>query len=171
MRILITLLSLYALLFANIFDIKSYEANFKQTITNNSNKEILYKGKIYFKNNGNILWSYTEPIIKNVFINKNKVIIDEPELEQAIISNMDDDLNLIKILKESKKINNNTYENTINEITYTIKTYKNNLNAIFYKDEIENKVKIIFSNEKVNQNIDDKIFQFSYSDYYDIIRK
>ena len=98
MKLLINLIVLNLSLFANIFDVKSFQADFKQTITNNSSKQILYSGKIYIKDTNKVLWSYKEPIVKNVFINKNKLIIDEPELEQAIISNINDDLNLVKIL-------------------------------------------------------------------------
>ena len=171
MRILIIASILYINIFANIFDIKSYEAQFKQTVTNNSNKELLYKGNIYFRNDGNILWQYVEPIVKNVYINKNEIIIDEPELEQAIISKINNEMNLISILKESKKIDNNTYENTINNIKYTIKTYDSKLKAIFYNDEIGNEVKIVFDNVKIDKTINDKKFIFLYPEYYDIIRK
>ena len=103
MKLLIVHIFFITSIFATIFDIETYEANFKQTITNNSAKEILYKGKIYLTNTNKVLWRYQEPIVKDVYINNNQVIIDEPELEQAIISTVDDDLNLLKLLKESKK--------------------------------------------------------------------
>jgi outer membrane lipoprotein carrier protein len=171
MKLLIVLIFFINSIFATIFDIETYEANFKQTITNNSAKEILYKGKIYLTNTNKVLWRYQEPIVKDVYINNNQVIIDEPELEQAIISTVDDDLNLLKILKESKKIDKKTYINSINDIKYTIKTYQDSLKAIFYTDEIGNKVKIIFTDEKINETIDNQIFEFNYPSHYDIIRK
>jgi len=171
MKLLIILIVFNLSLFANIFNVKSFQADFKQTITNNSSKQILYTGKIYLKDTNKVLWSYKEPIIKNVIINKNILIVDEPELEQAIVSNINDDLNLVKILRESKKINNDTYTNTINNIKYTIKTYQDKLNAVFYTDDIGNSVKIVFSNEIINKNINDDIFEFKFPVNYDIIRK
>ena len=170
MKVLISIIIFITVSFANIFDIKTYQGTFKQTVTNNSNKEILYTGELYFNSTGHILWKYFNPN-KNVYINKNKVIIDEPELEQAIISTIDIDLNLIKILKQSKKIDDKTYTNTINDITYTIKVYEDMLQAIFYTDELNNKIKIVFSNGKINKTIKSDIFKFNAPDYYDIIRK
>ncbi len=169
MKILLILLNLYLLSFANIFDIKNLKADFTQTIKNNSNSIIKYQGNIIFDTN-NILWHYNEPA-KNVYISQSQIIIDEPELEQAIISNISEELNLINILKESKKIDENTYENTLNNITYTIKIYNNKLQAIFYTDELDNKVSIVFKNVKTNTDLKKDVFKFNPPAYYDIIRK
>ena len=169
MKTLFLLISITIISFANIFDITNLKADFKQTIKNNSSSNISYKGTIVLNEN-NILWHYNEPI-KNVYISNSKVIIDEPELEQAIISNIDEELNLLNILKESKKIDNKTYENTLNNIVYTIKIHEEKLQAIFYTDELENKVSIIFTNVKVNTKVDNSIFVFNAPSYYDIIRK
>jgi outer membrane lipoprotein carrier protein len=170
MKVLISVIIFITISFANIFDIKTYQGDFTQTITNNSNKEITYKGRLYFNSNGNILWRYYNPN-KNVFINQKEIIIDEPELEQVIISTINTDSNLIKILKQSKKIDNKTYTNKINNINYTIKTYENMLQAIFYTDELNNKIKIVFKNGKINKNIKKNIFVFNLPANYDIIRK
>jgi len=169
MKIILILINIYILSFANIFDIENFKADFTQTIKNNSNSEIKYNGNIIFDKN-NILWHYNEPS-KNVYISKTQFIIDEPELEQAIISQISEELNLLNILKESKKIDNTTYKNTLNNIEYTIKIHKNKLQAIFYTDELDNKVSIVFANVKVNTPIDTKLFVFNPPSYYDIIRK
>jgi outer membrane lipoprotein carrier protein len=169
MKTLFLLLIISIISFANIFDIQNFKADFTQTIKNNSSNTISYKGNIVFDTN-NILWHYNEPV-KNVYISNSKVIIDEPELEQAIISNINEELNLISMLKESKKIDKNTYKNTLNNIIYTIKIYNNTLQAIFYTDELDNKVSIIFSNVKINTKVDKSIFIFNPPSYYDIIRK
>ena len=169
MKIIILLINMYIISFANIFDIKNLKANFTQTIKNNSNSVISYKGNIIFNTN-NILWHYNEPE-KNVYISKTEIIIDEPELEQAIISKIDEELNLLNILKESKKIDDTTYENTLNNIKYTIKIHKNKLQAIFYKDELDNNISIIFSEVQTNTKINKNIFVFNTPAHYDIIRK
>jgi len=169
MKILFIIINFYILTFANIFDINNLTANFTQTIKNNSNNIINYNGNIIMDKN-NILWHYNEPV-KNVYITKTKFIIEEPELEQAIISTLDDKLNILNILKESKKVDETTYENTLNNITYTIKIYNNKLQAIFYTDELDNKVSIVFKDVKTNTKIDKNIFIFNPPAYYDIIRK
>jgi len=171
MKVLISIISLSIYFYANIFDVNTYQAKFKQTVTNNSQQEILYKGELYLKSNGNVLWKYQDPLIKNVYISNSKVIIDEPELEQAIISDINDDINLLNILKESMKIDKSTYTNTINEVKYTIKVQGNDLKAIFYTDEIGNNIKIVFTQAIVNENIADETFTFIAPVHYDIIRK
>ena len=169
MKVLISIIIFISTGFANIFDIQNLKADFTQTIKNNSSNTISYKGNIVF-NKKNILWHYDEPI-KNVYITNSKIIIDEPELEQAIISKIDEELNLLNILKESRKIDDTTYENTINNIIYTIKINNNNLQSILYKDELDNDVSIEFLNVKTNIFINKDIFVFNPPSYYDIIRK
>jgi len=171
MKVLISIISFGILVWANVFDVNTYQSKFKQTVTNNSQQEILYKGELFLKSNGNVLWKYQEPFIKNVYISNARVVIDEPELEQAIISDINNDLNLLTILKESIKIDDNTYENTINEIKYTIKIHSNDLKAIFYTDEIGNNIKIVFNQAIIDKKIPDEKFMFTTPLHYDVIRK
>jgi outer membrane lipoprotein carrier protein len=97
-------------------NIKPFEANFTQTVTNINKKSISYKGNIYFNNDKNVLWKYLTPTIKNIYITKNKLIIEEPDLEQAIYTTIDDKLNLTKLLNNVTKISNNIYQTTVNDI-------------------------------------------------------
>ena len=46
---------------------------------------ITYQGEVFIKNSGQILWKYKTPVVKNVYIDNNMAIVDEPELEQAIL--------------------------------------------------------------------------------------
>lgn len=157
---------------ANIFDsLKSFEANFVQTITNTSNKSIEYKGKLYISEPSQILWQYKTPIIKNVYVLNSFAIVDEPELEQAIFTRLENDLNLLKIIKASKKIKENEYETFINNIKYKIFLENKKIAKIKYQDELENKVFIKFLNIKQNEKVDDEIFKFLPPSSYDIIRK
>jgi len=171
MKVLISIISFGILVRANVFDVNTYQSKFKQTVTNNSKQEILYKGELYLKSNGNVLWKYKDPFIKNIYISNSRVVIDEPELEQAIISDINDDLNLLSILKESIKVDDVTYENTLNNIKYTIKIHDNDLKAIFYTDEIGNNIKIVFTDAIINKDIADEKFVFTTPLHYDIIRK
>lgn len=157
---------------ANVFQsIKSFQASFKQTITNSSKTTIEYKGYIYIKDDSKILWQYKTPIVKNVYILENVAIIDEPELEQAIYTTLDKEINLFKILEEAQQINSNEYEATLNEINYTIILKDNSISSIQYKDELENQVLITFNEVIQNPVIDSELFKFLPPVYYDIIRK
>lgn len=152
-------------------NIQSFQANFMQTITNNSKSNIEYKGEVFIKSNGNILWKYKEPIIKNVYVNNNFAIVDEPELEQAIFTSLENEINVIKLLKDAKKVSNNRYEAKLHNVNYFIETKDEQISSISYSDELENKIKINFSNIKQNMPINNELFKFVAPDYYDIIRK
>ncbi|MFX4155806.1 outer-membrane lipoprotein carrier protein LolA, partial [Aliarcobacter butzleri] len=77
-----------------------------QTITSNSSDVILYKGQVFIKSSGKILWKYKTPVEKNVYIDNNSAIVDEPELEQAIFTKLENEINIIQLLKDAKKIDN-----------------------------------------------------------------
>ncbi|RXJ87033.1 LolA-like outer membrane lipoprotein chaperone [Arcobacter sp. CECT 8985] len=157
---------------ANIFkNINSFQADFVQLIKNSSNKNIEYKGQVFIKNDGKVLWRYKSPIIKNVYINKNFAIVDEPELEQAIFTSLDKKIDIVKLLNSAKKVGQNKYSAKLYNVDYEIVVKDKKISEILYKDELENKITIKFSNIKQNISLDDKIFKFTAPNYYDIIRK
>ena len=158
--------------YANILkDIKTFDANFQQKIINPSKKEILYKGHLFIKEPNYILWQYKEPVIKNVYIINNFAIIDEPELEQAIFSRLQDEIDILELIKTAKKIDENRYLAKIYDVNYTLTTKDNKIQKIEYKDALENSVIISFTNVVQNEEIDDEIFKFLPPEHYDIIRK
>jgi outer membrane lipoprotein carrier protein len=152
-------------------DLKSLESDFTQTVFNPSKKEIVYKGKLFINIDGKVLWQYKTPIIKSVYLIDNSVIIDEPELEQAIYTTLEDSIDFIKLLKNAKKIDNYQYKTTIKDIDYNILVNNNNIESISYKDTLGNSVIIKLDNSKVNVKLDDEIFKFLPPEYYDIIKK
>lgn len=160
-----------ALIANNLKAINSFQASFKQTIINNSNKEILYTGKIYMKKPFNVVWRYDEPIQKFVYIQYNKVTIIEPDLEQAIISQLDKEFNLLELLNNSTQISPTQYISTFNNINYKLTIIDNQLQEISYKDSIDNTIIIHFFNINQNEPILDTIFSYSIPTDYDIIRK
>ena len=87
-KVLIVTLVFASSVFAsiNLEELKSFKAEFKQTVTNESNKTIEYKGSVFIKNTGKVLWKYKTPVEKNVYVLDDLAIVDEPELEQAIYS-------------------------------------------------------------------------------------
>lgn len=172
MKIFILLIISTILSFAlDIKELKTFEADFKQSIINNSNNEIIYQGKIYIKHPSLFFWKYNTPIEKLVYITKKHVTIIEPELEQAVISKLSDELNIIKLLEESKKIDKNTYEAILYNKKYTLTLKENRLDTIKYTDELDNKITLTFLNAKQNKTIDNQIFKYNIPYEYDVIRK
>jgi len=154
-----------------IKNINSYEASFTQSIVNSSGKEILYNGNIYIKQPHKIVWKYNVPIEKLVYINNKIVTIIEPDLEQAIISKLEQEINILKLLKDAVKVKDNLYESRLYDRDYFITIVDNQLIQIKYKDEIDNNVTIDFKDIKQNQALPDDIFKFRIPFHFDIIRK
>ncbi|PIF04843.1 MAG: cell envelope biogenesis protein LolA [Arcobacter sp.] len=170
-NILIFLLLLNTL-YASEFDkITTFEATFTQTITNSSGNIVIYKGTLHIKKPNKIKWQYKTPIEKFVYIKRYTVTIIEPELEQAIITKLDKEINIFKLLKNAKKIAGNTYLSNFNNINYTLVFKNNKLHKIIYKDEIENDIVLLFTNVLQNHKIDEKIFKFFIPLEFDIIKK
>ncbi len=167
--IYIILLSLS--LFADFDKISSFRANFIQNVTNPNNKVVSYSGEVIAKAPYYMLWIYQSPIEKNIYLNKDFVIVDEPMLEQALFSKLKDEINIISLLKKSTKISKDKYLAKVYDRTYTIKTRDNKITNISYSDEMDNKIEIKFTNFIPNIKIANKRFVFVAPDYYDIIRK
>ena len=156
--------------FANINNISSFEADFKQSIVDDQNKTIIYNGHIQAQKPQYALWKYTNPIQKSVYILLNKVVMVEPDLEQAIIKNIDSNFDFFSLLKSAKKINDNKYMTRFNNTTFFIIMDKLKIKSILYKDAFDNKVKIDFTNQVEDKKIGVKLFTPIIPDDYDIIR-
>ena len=59
----------------DIRDLDSFKASFVQVITSNSQNKIEYKGEVFIKKSGKILWKYKTPVVKNVYINNDFAIV------------------------------------------------------------------------------------------------
>jgi len=141
----------------------NFSADFIQIIDSNG-KKLIYKGKIFFKN-PKILWQYTYPNEKYIWIN-DKVYIYEPDLYQVTIAKKPN-FTLTNILKNAKKIKDHIYETKLKNKTIHF-IYDKTLKKLWYKDEMENLVTIKFKNQK-NKKLDDKIFIPNYPQDVDII--
>ena len=170
--VVIFILILKTSILANDFQhMKSFEASFIQTITNPSGNIVKYSGLIYIQEPNKIKWQYQDPIEKLVFIDKNLVTIIEPELEQAIITKIDQEINILNLLKDANKISKNNYVSQYNSIKYSLKLIEGKLTQIAYQDELENNIVISFKNIKQNHQIPVEIFKFSIPLDFDIIKK
>ena len=161
---------LSTLTFADIFTMNSFEANFTQTIINEKKNVLEYSGHILAMKPQYAFWSYTKPSTKLIYINKNRVTIIEPELEQVIIKNIHKNIDFFKIIKNAKKINKDTYTTTFQSTKYTIKIEKSQLKSIHYQDQLDNKIVIEFTNLTINKTITPEVFTPSIPVEYDLIQ-
>ena len=155
----------------DISTLKSYQADFLQTIVNPQGKSLEYKGKIYILYPNLVLWNYKSPIEKDIYIKWDRVTIIEPELEQAIITTMQKQINMIDLFKNAKKVSQNHYETIFQNKLYRLDLDNNIVKSISYDDDLDNKVLIKFTNIKQNQKIKESTFDYIIPFEYDIIRK
>lgn len=157
---------------AAIQDIRTFTADFRQTIHNDQKTKITYRGKLFAQQEHNqALWIYTDPIDKRIYYSSGKVVIIEPELEQAIFAKLDKVPNILTLLKKAKKKAPHTYVTTFNNTQYTILFKEGKLDRIRYRDELHNRIEIAFDHQKVNLPIDRKKFLYQIPADYDILEQ
>lgn len=165
------LLSLLTLtLFGSPQEINSFNSSFEQRIVDEHGKVIVYRGELWASKPQNALWSYQKPIQKSVYISGKRLVILEPQLEQATVRSLGDEIDFLEIIKKAKKIDNDHYKATVNGQLYSI-TFKHDLlSTIQYTDGYDNKVTIQFLKPVQNVSIPSSRFQPSIPTRYDVIQ-
>jgi len=168
--LLITLISMQLFGSMALEDVTSFEADFTQSITDEKDKVLTYNGHIIALKPQNARWSYVKPVKKDVFINDFEVTIVEPEIEQVIIKRLESNFDFFKIISNAKKIGQNTYVAYYRDSKFTIVKKGALIESISYLDEFENRVKIIFENQKQNHTVERSAFIPKYSIEFDVIK-
>ncbi len=156
-------------------DIQTFSADFTQTLRsaesgeNGEKNQIYYKGTIKALAPFNVLWIYTEPIPKEIYINHYLMVIYEPKLKQAIITRFKENMDLLSLIKNAKEISKNHYEADVGGQKYDLEFENGILKGISFIDGLDNHVEIAFTNITLNQNIDPKLFDFAPSSETDVI--
>ncbi len=164
-------LLLSSLCSAQLEAFKTLQSDFVQNVTNEQNKTISYSGSFYATQAKKALWVYLKPVAKKIYFNDKRVIIVEPELEQAIITTLENTPNIAMLIREAKEVGVNTYSTTFMGTTYTITASSKGIDKVSYKDKLDNSVEILFSNQSTNSFLDDVLFQADIPKGYDIINQ
>jgi len=169
LRSIFLLVLLFTLSFADIFRMNSFQADFRQTVTNDKGNKLQYSGHVKAIKPQYALWTYDTPSKKSIYIVKNRATIIEPDLEQVIIRSLHSSIDFFNIIKQAKKINSTTYTTEFQSINYTIKTDKTHLKSIQYTDELDNSISILFTNQIENAIVQEEEFYPNIPEDYDII--
>jgi len=170
MKHLFMIFVLYSSGFASLNEIKSFEADFIQNVVDEKNKKLSYSGHVVAKKPQDAVWNYISPITKTIYITKSVITIVEPELEQAIVKSIRSSFDFFSMIKDAKKVDENSYLATFKESKFTIIMKNKLIKSISYIDEFENSVKIIFENQKQNKEINKELFTPNIPIGFDIIR-
>ncbi|QKF65037.1 LolA-like outer membrane lipoprotein chaperone [Campylobacter corcagiensis] len=154
-------------LVANPLEFKTLSSDFTQTVKNDGSM-INYSGN-FQATNTHALWKYRSPSPKDIYFSFERVVVIEPDLEQAILTTLKDVPNLTKVMQNAKKIDENLYDAKFDDILYHLKFKNDLINTITYTDKLGNEVEINFSNVKKNINLNDAIFMPQIPANFDII--
>ena len=171
MRSLLILMAFFSLLVAKIEHFKTIQSDFIQKVTNDQNKTIVYEGTFYATDDKKALWIYEKPVAKKIYFNNTRVLILEPELEQAIITSLENTPNIAQLLQEAKEVSANKYVTKYQDTTYTIFAKKEGIDKVVYRDKLDNAVEISFTNQTLNLFLDDALFRAEIPRGYDIVRE
>ena len=155
--------------FASLIDIHSFEASFTQKVTDDRNATLQYDGYVRAQKPQNAVWNYLKPVKKDVYLDRFRVTIVEPEIEQVILKRVESNFDFFMMIKNAKKVADDTYEASFKNAKFIIKTEKTLIKSISYKDEFENNVLISFENQKQNIKINENFFIADYPVEYDVI--
>ncbi|WP_373035306.1 LolA-like outer membrane lipoprotein chaperone [Sulfurimonas sp.] len=170
MKHALTLLLSYTLSFASFDAINTFQADFTQSVTDDKDKSLVYEGHVVASKPQNAVWNYTKPIKKDVYINRYNVTVVEPEIEQVIVRRIESNFDFFNMIQNAKKIEKDVYEARYKESKFTITTKNRLIESISYIDEFENKVKILFENQKQNEDVNVELFIPKYPLEFDIVR-
>ena len=140
-------------------NITSISADFTQEITSSEGEgAIKYSGSLVARADSKAHWRYETPMKKEIFVDKKRVMIYEPEFEQVIVSDKVD-LDFVKILNSMRKLENNVkgdsqWESIVNNQKFVITTQNGKPHKIAYKDELDNEVVITLSRVVLNKSIE-----------------
>ena len=166
-KTLISLAASCVFAFAGGIEFDTLSANFLQTVQSDDAK-ISYSGD-FSATKEHAVWHYKSPAIKNIFFSFTKVVVIEPELEQAIVTNIKETPNLTAILASAKPNKNGIYEASFDDVKYYIELKNEIVSSIKYTDKLGNDVQISFSNVRKNAPVNEAIFKPAIPKNYDII--
>ena len=136
--------------------ITSIKADFTQEIKGSEGEgAIKYSGSLVARADSKAYWRYESPMKKEIFVDKKRILIYEPEFEQVIVSDKID-IDFVAILNAVRKSSDSDdeWESVVKNQTFRIIFKNGKPHRIFYKDELDNEVAITLENVVLNQSVE-----------------
>lgn len=172
--VILTLVCANLMGFANLAaqslqNITSISADFTQEIKSDENEgAIKYSGSLVARADSKAYWRYESPMKKEIFVDKKRIMIYEPEFEQVIVSDKVD-LDFVAILNAVQKKGDSQWESIVNNQKFIITMQGDKPHKISYKDELDNEVVITLKRVVLNQKFSDEVFVFRMPSSVEVI--
>ncbi len=153
-------------------EMQSFYAKFVQRITNDQNRTITYRGEVAYEAPDRTIWRYESPTKKTILIQGSRVIVVEPELEQATFSQLRKDRQIFSLLQKARKVAPGRYVLSLDEKNLSIFTDANDtIKRVRFKDEMDNDVEVEFVDRQKDIELDDSFFEVKIpADFDRIVR-
>lgn len=158
-------------LWADLADFKTLRADFVQTVVNDLNKSIVYKGVVYLSAPSRARWDYKTPVEKSIYVDHDRVVVYEPDLFQATLMDAEEELDLFRAFRQAKPAGPGKYTADFRGSTLHITTENGLLQTIRFTDQVENEVTIRFSHHEKDLELDEALFIFRPGPEIDLIRQ
>ncbi|PAF47104.1 hypothetical protein BKH46_05170 [Helicobacter sp. 12S02634-8] len=150
-------------------DIKSFQADFIQTVSAPDTGTITYQGHLIALSPHSVRWTYTTPSPKTIYITDHTAIIYEPRLSQATITRLDQKTDFLSILQKAILQTDGRYRSQVGETTYYLTLKDDKPYLLEFQDSFDNTTKIRFLHPIINAPINASEFVFTPPDGIDII--
>ncbi len=150
--------------------IQSFSADFEQTIADENGKELVYKGHLWAERPNSAHWQYTEPVVKDIYVLGTEVIVIEPDMEQAIIRTLNEEIDFFTILSNTEQVDADRYKAVYNAQEFAINVSSGLPKSISFSDTFDNKVVIRFHDAVKNTVIERRLFEPEIPASFDIVR-
>jgi len=152
MKILLLLPLLLSLAFALQIP-QTLQANFIQTVTNEHNQTLIYRGKIYYEAPYNSKWIYTFPSPKTICVSKENIIIIEEDLQQVTIYQNHNHIDFNQLYSDAVPVEKNKYITHFLDNQYHLTTKEDKIDSLSFVDALNNHSLIEFSSVVYNKEI------------------
>ncbi|MDR1911201.1 MAG: LolA-like outer membrane lipoprotein chaperone [Helicobacteraceae bacterium] len=150
-------------------DFKTLKQDFVQRVTNELNQTLTFAGVVRLKQPNLARYDYEKPLQKTITISGDRVLMLEPELEQATKFTSEIALNIIDLWKQSRAVGEGKREAVVKNQKISLEHEGANITRVYYTDDLDNFVEIILSAPKRNEPIDDSFFAPAIPKGWDII--
>ncbi|MDR0664141.1 MAG: outer-membrane lipoprotein carrier protein LolA [Helicobacteraceae bacterium] len=150
-------------------DFTTLKQSFIQRVTNEQNQTITFSGAVWLKQPNLVRYDYVKPQKKTVTARGDRILILEPDLEQATRFTSEIALNIIDLWRQSYAVGEGKREAIIKNQKIAIEHEGANITKVYYTDDLDNFVEIMLSDPERDKPIDDGFFTPAIPNGWDII--
>ena len=167
-----------------INDISKIDSNFEQKIYNETD-QVIQESSGFFEldERYGFKWEVSAPYSEEIFFDKSKLYIHDPDLEQVRIDNIDNNDQFLSIFFNNDNFKDNFNEEKIDEdsylitpiekqldMKYFIKFKNETLDEVVMEDGVSQKTVISFDHNNPKKEFKESDFTFELYDNIDVIR-